>query len=535
MRLRHPLVREALFSATAAATLAALLAWLGPPGTDFAAHAYQRTLFLEHGFTLWNNFWYAGRYSFVTYSLLYYPLAALLGIKLLAVATVALAALAFAVVLWFEWGPATRWSSRTFAVVWAGVVLSAAFPFALGFALALLALWALQWGKRWRFAALAALTLAASPMAFLLLVVVLTGIALARRDALRSNWVPIVGVVVASLVEVVLWRLFPGGGMFPFSGAEFAAGLVFCLVCLAFTWRVEAASVLRFVFAVYGVALVLAYVIPSAVGENVMRLRYAAIPMVVLVFSLRRWQPRLVGIAALCLAISWNATPLIWSYVHGVGDATAHAATWRTPIEFLRANLKPSYRVEAVDTSTHSPAVYLAEAGIPLARGWYRQDDFPQNEVLYDKLGAHAYLRWLHALGVKYVVLSDGPTDYSAHAEATLVKSGRVGLLPVFATRDVTVYEVPDAQPIVTGPAHPSIALLGEAKIGVVLHRAGTYRIAVRWSPYWHTTSGCLAKGDDGMMRLTTRGARHVLLSFRVNASRALEEFAGQQPRCRLT
>ena len=76
-----------------------LLAWLGPPGTDLAAHAYQRTLFLEHGFTLWNNFWYAGRYSFVTYSVLYYPLAALLGIRLLAVATIALAALAFAVVL----------------------------------------------------------------------------------------------------------------------------------------------------------------------------------------------------------------------------------------------------------------------------------------------------------------------------------------------------------------------------------------------------------------------------------------------------
>ena len=70
--------------------MAALLTWLGPPGTDLAAHAYQRALYLQHGFTLWNNFWYAGRYSFITYSLIYYPLAALLGIKLLAVATVAL-------------------------------------------------------------------------------------------------------------------------------------------------------------------------------------------------------------------------------------------------------------------------------------------------------------------------------------------------------------------------------------------------------------------------------------------------------------
>src|SRR6266446_2146027 len=180
---RHPLAREALISAAAAASIAALLAWLGPPGSDLAAHAYQRTLFLEHGFTLWNNFWYAGRYSFVTYSVLYYPLAAFLGIKLLAVATIALASLAFAVVLWREWGPMTRWSSRSFAVVWAGIVLSAAFPFALGIALALLALWALQAQARWRFALLAALTLAASPVAFLLLVVLLVGIALARYSA----------------------------------------------------------------------------------------------------------------------------------------------------------------------------------------------------------------------------------------------------------------------------------------------------------------------------------------------------------------
>ena len=56
--------------AVAAGVLAALLVWLGPPGTDLAAHVYQRTLFLEHGFVLWNNFWYAGRYSFVNYSVL---------------------------------------------------------------------------------------------------------------------------------------------------------------------------------------------------------------------------------------------------------------------------------------------------------------------------------------------------------------------------------------------------------------------------------------------------------------------------------
>ena len=106
MRRASPLAREAVVSAGVAAFFAALLAWAGPPGTDLAAHVYQRAIFLDHGFTLWNNFWYAGRYSFVTYSLLYYPLAAALGIRLLAVATVATATLAFAVLVLAGVGPA---------------------------------------------------------------------------------------------------------------------------------------------------------------------------------------------------------------------------------------------------------------------------------------------------------------------------------------------------------------------------------------------------------------------------------------------
>src|SRR5438093_1549196 len=270
---RRLLAREATISTALAASLAAVLLWATPPGIDWAAHTYQRTFLLQHGFAIWNNFWYAGRYSFVTYSLLYYPLAALLGIRLLAVATVATAAYAFAAVLWRQWGPSTRWSSRTFAVVWAGIVLSAAFPFALGAALALLALWALQARAHWRFALLAALTLAASPLAFLLLVLVIAGPALARRRPTSQLVVP--------------------------------------------------------VFA---------------------------------------------------LAFSWNVSPLVTSAQSGETHPDKSAAYWAPAVRFLHKHLQPGFRVEAVDTAGHWPAVYLARAGIPIARGWFRQDDFPQNE-----------------------------------------------------------------------------------------------------------------------------------------------------------
>src|SRR5919205_1012616 len=105
---RKLLAREATISTALATTLAALLLWATPPGIDWAAHAYQRTFLLEHGFAIWNNFWYAGRYSFITYSILYYPLAALLGIRVLALTSVALGAFAFSMVVFRQWGPVSR-------------------------------------------------------------------------------------------------------------------------------------------------------------------------------------------------------------------------------------------------------------------------------------------------------------------------------------------------------------------------------------------------------------------------------------------
>ena len=532
MQERHPALGEALLSACAAGAVAALLAWLGPPGTDLAAHVYQRTVYLHDGFTLWNNFWYAGRYSFVNYSLIYYPLAALLGIKLLAVATIALAALAFAAVVWHEWGPPTRWSSRTFAVVWAGIVVVAAFPFALGFALALLALWALQVRGRWRFAGLALLSLAASPLAFLLLAIVLAAIALGRRISLQSAWLPLAVIAFAGVGEVLVWRLFPDGGRYPFHTADILAGCTFCLIGLSLTWRVERARVLCFFFAVYLAVMIGAYVVPSELGGNIERLRFMAIPLAVLVLALRHWRPLPVAIGAMLLAASWNVSALAANYVQDQADVTAKASTWPGAIAYLDEHASPQYRVEAVDTVGHWPALYLADANIPLARGWFRQDDFPENSLLYSKLGPGAYLRWLHSLGVGYVVLAEAPPDYSSVAETKLLRSGRSGLVPVFHTAKLTIFRVPHARAIVTGPGSAAIVSMTDAKITLDLAHGGTYRIAVRWSPYWRASQGCLWRGRDGMLRLTTLHSELARLSFVVSADSALETLTGAPESC---
>ncbi len=527
----HEIPRETLAAAGVAAALAAALAWYGPPGSDFAAHLYQSALFENHGFGIWNNFWYAGRYSFVTYSLLYYPLAALVGIKLLAVISIATAALAFGVVASREWGATSRWATRSFAVVWAGVMLSGAFPFALGMALALLALWALQTGRLGRFAVLTALVLAASPVAFVLLAIVLAGVGLSRAPRGADLVLPLATLGTATVVELVLLRLFPGGGRFPFSLPEFAAACVFCGLGIVLTWRVAAAGVLRWMYVVYLVACIAAYLVPSGLGENIARLRYAAIPIAILTLSLRRWRPLPLAIFALALAVSWNLTPLAASYVKGNADQAASAAYWAPTVQFLRGHLTPSYRVEAVDTTGHWPAAYLPAAGIPIARGWFRQDDFPRNQVLYAKLDRSNYVAWLRSLGVKYVVLPDAPLDYSARDEGALITAGRSGLTVAFRSAHTTVYAVPSPKGIVTGPGTPRVLALGQSGVTLDLDRPGTYRIAINWSPYWRTPSGCLSKAQDGTVRLTTARAGVMTLGLYVNAEGALAALSGGSAR----
>lgn len=516
--------------ATGAALLAGLLVWLGPPGTDLAAHVYQRTLFLEHGFVLWNNFWYSGRYSFVTYSVLYYPLAAVMGIKLLAVLIVAASVAAFAVLVRREWGDQSRWAIRAFAVVWAGLVLSAAYPFMLGVALLLLALCSLQCGRRSLFVLCTLLTLAASPLAFLLLVVVLVAVALARRSD-RGRFVqPAVAIAVIGALEFVLRRMFPGRGSFPFSVEEFLAASTFCLIGLGLTLGVPRARVLRWTFAVYLVACIAAFAVSSPVGENIARLRFAAAPIAILTVSLRNWRPWPICAIALALAASWNLTPLAASFAHGVEDPAAKESYWTPTIDYLQRHPQPAYRVEAVDTVGHWPANFLARAGIPLARGWFRQEDFPQNRVLYGELGPTAYVDWLRKVSVRYVVLTSAPPDYSSRAEAQLLRSGRSGLKIVHRTATATVFEVPSPRPLVAAPAR--VLELGYSSIRLRVPTPGIYRLNVTYAPYWHTPSGCLSPTKDGMSQLTVIRQGIVSLHFNVTAGRALKALVGDASEC---
>ena len=101
---------------------------------------------------------------------------------------------------------------------------------------------------------LAALTLAASPLAFLLLTLLLAAFGIARWEERRALLIPALTLAAFGLVEVALWRAFPGSGGYPFSWQELLAALVFCFLGIAISWRVERAGPLWWMYVVYLVA-----------------------------------------------------------------------------------------------------------------------------------------------------------------------------------------------------------------------------------------------------------------------------------------
>ena len=186
-----------------------------------------------------------------------------------------------------------------------------------------------------------------------------------------------------------------------------------------------------------------------------------------------------------------------------------------------------------MDTVDHWSALYLARANIPLVRGWFRQDDHPVANLLYHRFTPAQYVAWLRRLGVAYVVLTNAPTDHSSRREARLVRSGETGLRRVFATHAVSIYAVPRPEPIVTGPDRPAVLAIRESRLVLRVAQGGTYRVAVRWSPYWRTSTGCLTRARGGMLRVRTRAAATVRIGFDVDARSLFDAFSHAAPRCR--
>ena len=195
--------------------------------------------------------------------------------------------------------------------------------------------------------------------------------------------------------------------------------------------------------------------------------------------------------------------------LHRTDTRSGEAAFWQPAVDFLAENRSPGERVEVVPTRDHWEAYWLPRAGIPLARGWYRQLDIAQNPLFYEEpLAPDAYRAWLEGLGVRWVLLPDTQLGrIGEEREAALLRSGAAGLEQVARAGDVTIYEVPDAVPILTGLGEARLTALGHDRVEGEVGTPGVYRLAVRWTPTWRVEAGdvCLREGEDGMTAVVAR------------------------------
>lgn len=478
----------------AAAGAAAYLV-LAPRSADLIAQLYRAEILREDGAWLWDAGWFAG-HALPAYSVVYPPLGALLGARLVGALAVVAAAALFARLATEHRGDAGRLAALWFAVVAVAALWTGRITFLLGMAVALGAALALLRDRRALAGALAALSALASPVAglFAALGVVAWGLA-ERRVAAGA------AMAAAALAPIlVLNALFGEGGTFPFvAGAFWPALAATALVGILLP---EDERVLRTGVALYAVLLVLAFALPTAVGGNATRLGgLLAGPVLALALAGRR--DRALAIAAVPL-LYWALYPPVADWLRARDDPALHAAFHAPLVEFLREQgAGPStFRVEVVPTADKGEALYVARS-VPLARGWERQLDRAEGALFYDDvLEPAAYRRWLRARAVRFVALPDAPLDPASEPEARLLRRPPSWLREVWRTGDWRVFAVAGAPPLATGAAR--VVSADEQTVALRAAAPGGARLRVRHSRWWRVESGsaCAAETDDGFVAL---------------------------------
>jgi len=495
--------RELVGSAVITAAVAAAIRTVGPSPGDAPAHLY-RTLLVHDGVYIWDNFWYAGTYSLAPYSLLYYfPAAAVGNLPLVFAAAVVSTAL-FASIALREWGASAIWPIRAFGVAAAAPLFTGLYSYSLGFAAMLAAVKALQLRRIALAIALAALTVGFSPLAFGFLCLIAGAIFASHRQVSRRIVVTAAGLLCAAGLELAAIVLFPDGqGTYPFHAVDFAAVLTVSALGVLVARHARGARLLGAFFLLWGAASIAVFVVPTPVGDNWTRLSAFALPVMLLTASLAGFRPRRLVVVAIAAALVYNLAPYLLLVPYRLDDRSASPAFWRPAIGFLHHHLRPGFRVEVVPTSGHWESYWVPDAGIPLARGWYKQEDELANPVLYSgRLDAAAYRAWLRSAAVAYVVLPRAPLDPSTNGpeEAAILASPSSGLEPVLRTPELTVYRVPAPTALVTGPGRVRVTAFTHTAIAAVASRPGRYLVRSHFNPYLELRGrGCLERAPGNM------------------------------------
>jgi hypothetical protein len=537
---------------TLTAAFALLYVIVAPLSTDLAAAGYRSDEFSRAGFTLWDNGWYGGHHV-LAYSVLAPALSALLSPQLLAaLAATAATALFAALIDGCFAGRATRIASCWFALGAAVGLLSNRVPFELGVAVALAALLAAQAtvGGRIRASAGAAAALAlafvcalASPIAgaFLALAAVAWALAGVRSADARptagrpsARWLAL-GIAAAALAPIALLAIaFPEGGSEPFVASAFYPVLAVVLLIAVAIPREQ--RLLRTGVLLYALALIGAYVAPSAVGGNADRLgALFAGPLLVCALAGGASHRRTWALIALApLLLYWQLRAPISDYASAASDPAAPSSYYAPLLSELR-RLQIGYgarpaRIEVVPTRNHMEARWVA-GRVAIARGWERQLDIARNGVFYEhgkRLDASRYRAWLTQNAISYVALGDAPLDYSSRTEAQLVSANPSYLHEVWRSLHWRLFAVQGAAPLAQAPSE--LTQLDSDSFTLRTPAAGAYLVRVRFTPYWSIASGrgCVQRAPGGWTELRTASAEsaHVTIGF------SLARVFGDGPRC---
>ncbi len=513
--------------------------WLAvdPRTPDLAGQVYRANLFREAGFLLWDSRWYAG-HAMPAYSLLFPPLGAWLGVRAVGAAAVLAAAALFERIAVEAYGArAARWGAVWFAAAALGNAWSGQVTFALGVAVALGAVLALQREHPRTAAALAGLCAACSPVAGALVALAgLTHSLLTRspRSLLTLGAPPavVVGVTVA---------LFGEGGWEPYPFHSLLATLA---ACAAFLGALPPGQrLLRGGAAVYVAACVACVAVHTPVGGNVER--YGVLlagPLLACALgaeAARRrasrppWSGRLLAAATLTGIAVWT----VWGPVRetaAVAGSPATSAAYYAPVARVVARMEAPpaqpVRVEVPLTRGHWEAAWLAPH-VSLARGWEKQlDERYDGVLLAHALSAAAYRRWLDAQAVQYVALPDAPFDPSSAAEGRLIEGGLPYLREVARTRHWRIYAVLGATPLASGPG--ALTAVGHEWFTLRARAAGRFTVRVRYTRYFTVAAGaaCVRAGPAGWTEVDAARAGTVTVRASFSLGRALG-LAG--PACR--
>jgi len=417
--------------ALAAALALAYLAW-APASQDLAAATFRAELFERNGFQTFNELWYSG-HNLLSYSVLYPPAAALLGVREAGAAGVVAAAALFALLARAHFTPrAALLASLWFAAGAAAWLLTGRMPFLLAVPLGLAAVLVADRGHAAWAGALAALAALTSPVAGLF--AALAGAALALTGERRTGLAIALGGLLPILVLNLAW---PVGGFEPF---RFSALIAVPLLAVAVVWLVpERYRALRTGAVLYAALALLVFVVPNALGGNVTRLgALLAGPVMALVLWPRgRW----VVLAVSVPLLYWQLVAPVRDYRKAAGDPATERAFF-APLLAELERLPPATRIQIPPTENRWEAAYVAPTQ-PIARGWLRQLESDDFDLFTDSnLTPAAYRDWLARHRVGYVAVPDADLDYLAEDEVELIDSGLPFLRPVWSGDGWRLYRV---------------------------------------------------------------------------------------------